>query len=56
LTKKDSPRCIFISGSPGSGKRTQCRKIVEKYGFKIISVGELLREEIKKGTEEGKKI
>jgi adenylate kinase family enzyme len=47
---------IFISGSPGSGKRTQCKKIVEQYGFKFISCGNLLRSEAQKGGEVGDKI
>lgn len=30
---------------PGAGKGTQCRKIVDRYGFVHISAGELLRQE-----------
>nr|ACO11383.1 UMP-CMP kinase [Caligus rogercresseyi] len=37
---------IFVLGGPGAGKGTQCSKIVEKYGFKHLSAGELLREEM----------
>ncbi|KAF2405549.1 uridylate kinase [Trichodelitschia bisporula] len=36
---------IFVLGGPGSGKGTQCAKIVEDYGFKHLSAGDLLREE-----------
>ena len=42
---------IVIFGAPGSGKGTQSDKIVEKYGFKHISTGDVLRGEIKNGTE-----
>lgn len=45
---------IVIFGAPGSGKGTQSDKIVEKYGFKHISTGDVLRGEIKNGTELGK--
>lgn len=45
---------IVIFGAPGSGKGTQSDKIVAKYGFKHISTGDVLRGEIKNGTELGK--
>lgn len=45
---------IVIFGAPGSGKGTQSELIVEKYGLKHVSTGELLREEIKAETELGK--
>ncbi|MBQ0089568.1 MAG: adenylate kinase [Prevotellaceae bacterium] len=45
---------LVIFGAPGSGKGTQSDKIVEKYGFKHISTGDVLRGEIKNGTELGK--
>jgi adenylate kinase len=41
---------IFILGGPGSGKGTQCERIVEKYGFCHMSTGDLLRDEVKKET------
>lgn len=44
---------IVIFGAPGSGKGTQSDLLVEKYGFKHISTGDVLREEIKNGTELG---
>jgi len=44
---------IVIFGAPGSGKGTQSDKIIEKYGLGHISTGEVLRNEIKKGTELG---
>ncbi|XP_031393828.1 UMP-CMP kinase isoform X2 [Punica granatum] len=50
LTKKD----LFISfvlGGPGSGKGTQCAKIVETFGHVHLSAGELLRRELISNSE-----
>lgn len=47
-------RNIVIFGAPGSGKGTQSDKLIKKYGFKHISTGDVLRNEIKNGTELGK--
>ena len=43
-------------GGPGSGKGTQCAKIVKEFGFKHISAGDLLRQEVAKETDQGKEI
>ena len=45
---------IVIFGAPGSGKGTQSDKMIEKYGLDHISTGDVLRAEIKKGSELGK--
>lgn len=45
---------IVIFGAPGSGKGTQSALLVEKYGFRHISTGDVLRAEIKNGTDLGK--
>lgn len=45
---------IVIFGAPGSGKGTQSDKMIEKYGLNHISTGDVLRAEIKKGSELGK--
>ena len=45
---------IVIFGAPGSGKGTQSELIIKKYGLGHISTGDVLRSEIKKGTELGK--
>lgn len=45
---------IVIFGAPGSGKGTQSEKIVGKYQLNHISTGDVLRAEIKNGTELGK--
>ena len=45
---------VVIFGAPGSGKGTQSDKIIAGYGLAHISTGDVLREEIKKGTDLGK--
>ena len=45
---------IVIFGAPGSGKGTQSDKLIEKYGLNHISTGDVLRSEIKKGSELGR--
>ena len=45
---------IVIFGAPGSGKGTQSEKMIQKYGFGHISTGDVLRDQIKRGTELGK--
>ncbi|MBR1786193.1 MAG: adenylate kinase [Paludibacteraceae bacterium] len=47
---------IILSGAPGSGKGTQSDLLQKKYGFKHLSTGDLLREEIASGSEFGKRI
>ena len=44
---------IVIFGAPCSGKGTQSNLMIEKYGFAHISTGDVLRNEIKNGTELG---
>ncbi|KAK1304287.1 UMP-CMP kinase [Acorus calamus] len=41
------------TGGPGSGKGTQCANIVKYFGFTHLSAGDLLRAEIKSGSENG---
>uniref|UniRef100_H9H6D6 Nucleoside-diphosphate kinase n=1 Tax=Monodelphis domestica TaxID=13616 RepID=H9H6D6_MONDO len=38
------------AGGPGSGKGTQCEKLVRKYGFAHVCVAELLRDELASGS------
>lgn len=47
---------IWVLGGPGSGKGTQCEKIVEKYGFIHLSTGDLLRAEVSSGSPRGKEL
>ena len=46
---------LILFGPPGSGKGTQSEKLIQKYGFKHISTGDLLRSEIAGKTELGLK-
>uniref|UniRef100_M3YQ45 Adenylate kinase 1 n=1 Tax=Mustela putorius furo TaxID=9669 RepID=M3YQ45_MUSPF len=43
-----------LAGGPGSGKGTQCEKIVQKYGYTHLSTGDLLRAEVGSGSARGK--
>uniref|UniRef100_A0A182VQI3 UMP-CMP kinase n=1 Tax=Anopheles minimus TaxID=112268 RepID=A0A182VQI3_9DIPT len=48
------PKVVFVLGPPGSGKGTQCEKIVKEFGYTHLSAGDLLREERnREGSEFG---
>ena len=47
---------ILFLGAPGCGKGTQSKIIIKKYDIPQISTGDLLREEIKSGSEIGEEI
>jgi adenylate kinase len=47
---------IIIFGPQGAGKGTQAAKLVEKLDAEHIATGDLVRAEIKQGTELGQKI
>lgn len=49
-------KIIFVLGGPGSGKGTQCDRIVAKYKLKHLSAGDLLREEVKSGSPTGQEL
>ena len=45
---------VVLTGAPGAGKGTQADLLVERQGYKKISTGDALRNQIKGGTELGK--
>lgn len=44
---------VVLFGPPGAGKGTQAKRIKEHYGIPHISTGDLLRENVVRGTELG---
>ncbi len=47
---------VFVTGGPGSGKGTQCDKIVNKFKFTHLSSGDLLRAKVASGSEDGQEL
>jgi len=47
---------IVLLGAPGSGKRTQTRRLVERYAIPSIFTGELLRQASASGSELGRQV
>lgn len=47
---------VILIGGPACGKGVQANMICEKYGLMHIGTGELLRDEIKSGTENSNKL
>lgn len=47
---------FFILGGPGSGKGTQCERLEEQFEFNHLSIGELLRKELKRYHESQNRI
>jgi adenylate kinase len=44
---------LILFGPPGCGKGTQSARVACKYKLEHLSTGDLLREEVRKGTSEG---
>ena len=51
MVDQQKPIFYFVLGGPGSGKGTQCAKLVENHGFVHLSAGDLLRAERDSGSE-----
>ncbi len=47
---------LILLGAPGSGKGTQGKNLVGEFSYNHVSTGDLLRAEIKKGSDLGKKL
>jgi adenylate kinase len=47
---------LVLFGPPGSGKGTQAGRICARYGLEHLSTGNILREEMERGTELGVRI
>ena len=51
--KRGNHMKLVLIGAPAAGKGTQAARLVEHYGIAHISTGDMLREEVAKGTELG---
>lgn len=51
-----SKKILIMLGPAGSGKSTQDKLIEKEFGYKPFIMGDILREEVKKGTPLGKRI
>ncbi|MCH5329925.1 MAG: adenylate kinase [Alistipes sp.] len=47
---------IVLFGAPGCGKGTQAARLKERYGINHVSTGEIIRNEIRRGSELGRKV
>lgn len=51
-----TPTVVFVLGGPGAGKGTQCARLVNDFGFEHLSAGELLRQHMQSGSDEGRRV
>ncbi len=51
--RMDLSNIVFVLGAPGSGKGTQCERLASHFGLTHLSIGDLLRMEVKRETQVG---
>ena len=51
-----SAKRVFLMGPPGSFRQENATFIADQFGWKCITTGDLLRKEVAKKTETGKKV
>jgi adenylate kinase len=59
IIRKEQQKRLFnivIFGHPGSGRGSQGKALAEHFGLEYVATGPMLEQEIKAGTETGKKI
>ena len=50
------PMVILVMGGPASGKGTYCQRLASEWGLTHLSIGDILRAERTKDTEEGREL
>jgi adenylate kinase family enzyme len=53
-SQSTKPIVVLVIGGPASGKGTHCKKLAEEFNFIHLSIGDILREERLKDTDEGR--
>jgi len=56
VVKSSNLPIIWVLGGPGSGKGTQCNKLVTRHGFTHLSSGDLLRNEVLSDSKIGRQL
>lgn len=51
----EKPKVIILLGPPASGKGTQAKILAKRINYKYFGTGDLLRSEVEKGSDLGKK-